>query len=397
MPTFSAVPILHTAAQAIAAARDLAAAFKPGAIERDRDRRLPFAEIEQYSTSGLGGITVPASYGGPDLSAATLAEVTAIISTADASLGQLPQNHYGFLRLLRYEPDTAKAEHFFRLALQGVRFGNALAESGGKTTRDMAARMRRVEGGWLLNGVKNYSTAALFAHYIPVQALDEDGRARRAVATRDAPGLTVIDDWSSFGQRTTASGTVTLQDVFVPDDHVIAAFEAAAKPSLYGPVSQIVQAAIDLGIARATIADTIDFVRARSRPWIDSGQDRAAEDVYTIADIGNLQLRLHAAEALLQRAGLIIDETTLNETADSVAQASIAVAEAKILTTEIAILAANKLFELAGTRSTLAEHGLDRHWRNARVHTLHDPVRWKFHAIGNHALNGVNPPIHSWI
>jgi alkylation response protein AidB-like acyl-CoA dehydrogenase len=55
------------------------------------------------------------------------------------------------------------------------------------------------------------------------------------------------------------------------------------------------------------------------------------------------------------------------------------------------------LFELAGTRSTLAEHGLDRHWRNARVHTLHDPVRWKFHAIGNHALNGVNPPVHAWI
>ena len=39
----------------------------------------------------------------------------------------------------------------------------------------------------------------------------------------------------------------------------------------------------------------------------------------------------------------------------------------------------------------------DRHWRNARVHTLHDPVRWKFHAIGNHALNGIDPPVHSWI
>ena len=257
--------------------------------------------------------------------------------------------------------------------------------------------MRRAPGGWVLNGVKNYSTAALFAHYIPVQALDEDGRARRAVAERDAPGLTVIDDWSSFGQRTTASGTVTLEDLFVPDSHVIAAFEASAKPTLYGPVSQIIQAAIDLGIARGTITDTIAFVRTRSRPWIDSGQDRAAEDVYTIAAVGDLQVRLHAADAMLRRVGLIIDEASLDETADAVARASIAVAEAKILTTEIAILAGNKLFELAGTRSTLAEHGLDRHWRNARVHTLHDPVRWKFHAIGNHALNGVDPPVHSWI
>jgi SfnB family sulfur acquisition oxidoreductase len=391
------VPVLQSDAEAITAARTLAAAYLPGALARDRDRILPYAEIDQYSASGLGGITVPTIYGGPDLATATLTEATAIIAAADASLGQLPQNHHGFMRLLRYEPDATKAERFFRLALEGIRFGNALAESSGKNTRDVKARMRRAPGGWIVNGIKNYSTAALFAHYVPVQALDEDGRARRAVAERGAPGLTIIDDWSSFGQRTTASGTVKLEDVFVPDSHVIAAFEASAKPTLYGPVSQIIQAAIDLGIARGTITDTIAFVRTQSRPWVDSGQDRAADDVYTIAAIGDLQVRLHAADAMLRRAGQIIDEASRDETPDAVAGASIAVAEAKILTTEIAILAANKLFELAGTRSTLAEHGLDRHWRNARVHTLHDPVRWKFHAIGNHALNGVNPPVHSWI
>ncbi len=391
------VPILERDADAIAAARCLAAAYLPGAAARDRDRILPHAEVDQYSATGLGGITVPREHGGPDLSAATLAEVTAIISAADPSLGQIPQNHHGFVRLLRYEPDPAKAALFFRLTLEGARFGNALAESGGRTTRDVAARMRRVPGGWLVDGTKQYSTGALFAHYVPVQALDEDGLARRAVALRDAPGLTVVDDWSSFGQRTTASGTVVLDGVFVPDSHVIAAYAASAKPTLYGPVSQIMQAAIDLGIARGAVTDTIEFVRARSRPWIDSGQDRAADDPYTIAAVGDLQVRLHAADALLHRAGLVIDEATKDETADSVADASIAVAEAKVLTTEAAILATNKLFELAGTRSTLAEYGLDRHWRNARVHTLHDPVRWKFHAIGNHALNGIKPPVHAWI
>jgi alkylation response protein AidB-like acyl-CoA dehydrogenase len=75
----------------------------------------------------------------------------------------------------------------------------------------------------------------------------------------------------------------------------------------------------------------------------------------------------------------------------------IAVAEVKVLTTETAILATNRLFELAGTRSTLAVHNLDRHWRNARAHTLHDPVRWKYHAVGNYYLNKVKPPRHAWI
>ena len=67
-----------------------------------------------------------------------------------------------------------------------------------------------------------------------------------------------------------------------------------------------------------------------------------------------------------------------------------------MLTTEVAIDATNKLFELGGTRSTLARHAFDRHWRNARVHTLHDPVRWKYHLVGNWLLNDKRPPRHDW-
>jgi len=72
--------------------------------------------------------------------------------------------------------------------------------------------------------------------------------------------------------------------------------------------------------------------------------------------------------------------------------ATIAVAGAKVLTTEVALAATNALFELSGTRSTLIEENLDRHWRNARTHTLHDPVRWKYHVVGNWVLNQVAPP-----
>lgn len=67
------------------------------------------------------------------------------------------------------------------------------------------------------------------------------------------------------------------------------------------------------------------------------------------------------------------------------AHAQVVTAGAKILSTEIPIAATDKLFELAGTRSTLAEHNLERHWRNARTHTLHDPVRWKYSILGSTA------------
>ena len=124
--------------------------------------------------------------------------------------------------------------------------------------------------------------------------------------------------------------------------------------------------------------------------------ERAADDPLTISQIGDLELRLHSAEAVLERAARILDRGRETPDDKEVAFAAVAVAETKILTTEIAILATNKLFELAGTQSTLEKHGLDRLWRNARTHTLHDPVRWKYHAIGNFYLNDVLPPRHPW-
>jgi alkylation response protein AidB-like acyl-CoA dehydrogenase len=99
---------------------------------------------------------------------------------------------------------------------------------------------------------------------------------------------------------------------------------------------------------------------------------------------------------LLDRAALGVDEALTNPNEKTVGAASIAVAEAKVLSTELAILATNKLFELSGTSSSLEARGLDRHWRNARVHTLHDPVRWKYFAVGNFYLNGALPPRHPW-
>ncbi|WP_276565180.1 acyl-CoA dehydrogenase family protein, partial [Pseudomonas gingeri] len=199
------------------------------------------------------------------------------------------------------------------------------------------------------------------------------------------------------GQRTTGSGSVVFEDVFVAAEDVIPFQSAFERPTPVGPLAQILHAAIDTGIARAAYEDTLHFVRTRTRPWIDSGNDKASEDPLTLKSVGHLSIRLHAAEALLERAGEFLDRAQADTTADTVAAASIAVAEARAISTEISLAAGSTLFELAGSQATLAEHGLDRHWRNARVHTLHDPVRWKYHAVGNYYLNAENPPLRGTI
>ena len=381
--------------QALDITRALAPTFAEGAAERDRERRLPFNEIDAYSASGLWGIAVPREFGGAQVSFATLAEVTAIISAADPALGQIPQNHFFMLDVLRVNGTRKQQAFYFERALAGDRFGNALSERGTKTVRDYRTTLTPDGVGFRLNGTKFYSTGALFAQWIPVVAKAADDTLYVAFTSADTPGLSVVDDWSGFGQRTTGSGTTVLDNVYVDATAVVpysAAFDA--RPTTVGPLGQLIHAAVDLGIARAAFADARRFVRERSRPWVDSGVERASDDPLTLELFGKLALQLDAADALLERAGRSVDTAAAKSDERTVAAASIAVAKARAATTEIALQASTRLLELAGTQSTLREHNLDRHWRNARTHTLHDPVRWKYIAVGSYYLNDVLPPRH---
>ncbi|QJQ03770.1 SfnB family sulfur acquisition oxidoreductase [Herbaspirillum rubrisubalbicans] len=386
--------------QALQVAAELAAEFAQSAAQRDRERILPFQQIERFSHSGLWAITVPRSHGGIGASWQTVAEVFRLISAADPSIGQIPQNHFGNLNLIANFASQAQQRFFFGEVLDGARLGNAGPERNGKNVLDVRTRAtldtEAGDGSYRLNGTRFYSTGALYAHWIPTRAIDDDGQPLVVYNRHDAAGLRVIDDWSSFGQRTTASGTVVFDNVRVPAEQVLPLKDTLQRPNNIGPVSQLLQAAIDAGIAQAAVQDTIAFVTTRSRPYADSGLERAADDPYILRDIGNLSLRLHAAEALLEDAAALLDALPAQISFEQMAQASVAVAEAKVLSTEVALQASEKLFELSGSAATLATHNLDRHWRNARVHTLHDPVRWKYFAVGNYALNGTPPPRHNW-
>jgi SfnB family sulfur acquisition oxidoreductase len=374
--------------EALAIAHELAVHFRPEASSRDARRQLPFAEIEKYSASGLWALTVPKEYGGPAISIATLAEVTAIISEADSSIGQIPQNHYYMLEVVRANGTAEQKQQIYELVLSGVRLGNALSEVGTKTVGHYNTRIYRQADHFLVSGRKSYSTGALFAHYIPIVARDETDDLLLAIVRPDAPGVQVIDDWESFGQRTTGSGTTVLENVSVQPDWVLPYEQAFRVPTAVGPVGQIVHAAVDLGIARAALTDLREFLRSPER------SKSVTTDPLAISSYGDLVVQLHAAEALLHRAGQVVDFLLADTCESTLAQASVAVAEAKAATTQIALLSTNQLFELGGLESTAEALNLTRHWRNARAHTLHDPVRWKYMAVGNYYLNEIYPPRH---
>jgi SfnB family sulfur acquisition oxidoreductase len=392
------VQLISNDQQAINAAYQVADFALEDRNNRDQNRVLPTEQIAQFSQKGLGGIRVPQQYGGAFVSNKTLAHVFRILTKADANVGQIPQNQFGLLNFINITGSDSQKQFIYSEILAGKRIANGGPEKNSRDTKAIQTKLNFEHDKFFLNGEKFYSTGTSFADWLAIRALHPEGYTVLVIVDRHAEGVKVINDWNGFGQRTTASGTVKLNNVEVDpslffDERII-----ADTPNVRGAYSQLLQVAIDVGIAEAAFDDTLSSIR-KARPIIDSGVEKASEEHYTLQEVGKLNILLDAAILLLDDAAEYLDELDqLTEiSAEQAARASILVAEAKIYANDAALHISEKLLELGGSRASLSQHNLDQHWRNARVHTLHDPVRWKFHAIGDYYLNGTHPARHAWI
>jgi SfnB family sulfur acquisition oxidoreductase len=396
--------VLFSATEALAAARCYAGSISDGVIERDRAGAVPHAELAALDASGLLGITVPAAHFGPDLSPVVLAEVIRTIAAVDPAIAQIPQAHFLFVDVLAVHGSAAQQERLFADVLAGARLGNGLAERGGQHAQDLSTRVLKGPDGpdrpaLRLQGRKYYCTGAISARWIGVSALDGDGRLVLVFVDRDAPGVTVDDDWNVMGQRATVSGSAVFDDVPVDPALVIPYAAAFEVPQQLGARAQLVHAAIQVGIAGGALRDAGEFVRTRARPFFEATRAgwavTAAADPHTIHRFGRLATRVRGAEALLASAAAELEEVgRVPRDAEAAARGSVAVAEAKAFASDVAVEVASDLFALAGASAADERHDLSRHWRNARTHASHDPVDWKYHHVGNFRLNHVLPPNH---
>ncbi|MGH1401249.1 SfnB family sulfur acquisition oxidoreductase [Acinetobacter sp. PK01] len=365
---------------------------------RDQTRTLPFAEIEQFSQKGLGGLRIPKQYGGAYVSNKTLARVFRILNKADSSIGQIPQNQISLLYLIDLMGTEAQKQFIFQEILAGKRLANGGPERHTKDSKTLNTILSIENGHYYLQGEKFYSTGSSFAHWLAIKAIHPEGHVVLVIVNREAQGIEVIDDWDGFGQRTTSSGSVRLNHVEIDPFLIFDERPLTAAPTYRGAYSQLLQVAIDVGIAEAAFEDTLATIK-KARPIVDAQVEKASFEHYTLQEVGKLQIQLEAAILLLDEAAEYLDELDKLEsvTDEQAARASILVAEAKIYANDAALNISEKLLELGGSRSSLSQFNLDQHWRNARVHTLHDPVRWKLHALGDYYLNHKLPARHAWI
>lgn len=394
--------MLSSPAEALAAAGAYAASIADGVIGRDRAGGVPYAELAALDASGLLGITVPAAHGGPDLSPVVLAEVIATIAATDPAIAQIPQAHFLFVDVLAVHGTAEQQERLFADVLAGARLGSGLAERGGQHAQDLKTRLRSGPGGSRLDGRKYYCTGAISARWIGVSALDDGGRLVLSFVERNAPGLQLDDDWDVMGQRATVSGSAIFDQVTVASGLVLPYASAFEVPQQFGARSQLVHAAIQVGIARGALRDAGEYIRTKARPFFEAARagwaDSAAADPHTIHRFGRLATQVRAAETMLAAAAATLEEVTrFPRDAGEAARGSIAVAQAKAFASDVAVEVASDLFALAGASAADERHDLSRHWRNARTHASHDPVDWKYHHVGNFLLNHAPPPNHSQV
>lgn len=391
----------YHAAGILAAAEALASELAAGAARRDAKRILPIEEMARVRAAGIQAARVPAAFGGPDMNYRDLAQAVLWLGQGDPNVAQAIQPHFVVLDVIRLLGSDEQKRRYFSAVLGGHIINNAFAERGGKVVGEINTTARADGDGFRLNGTKFYSTGSLISDQLFVLANTDDGGRLIAIVPVGREGMRILDDWDAMGQRTTASGTVELDNVAVAANEAFHAASLWTERNLVGAGAQIYHAAIDAGIARAALADAVAYAREKARPVPESGVERAADDPYVISAVGEMRVLTTAAEAVVLRAGEALDRAEAAWEASVArdrleplfAEASVAVAEAKIASNQASLRVSELLFTVGGASMTLSNHGFDRHWRNARTHTTHDPVAYKYKVVGDYLLNDRAPPI----
>jgi alkylation response protein AidB-like acyl-CoA dehydrogenase len=365
-----------------------------GAVERERERRLPYAEVEALRAAGFGGLRVPERFGGWGASLEQLFRLLVALGEADSNLPQLLRGHVAFVEFQLGAPaGPVRDEWLRRIGGGDVLFGNAQAERSGSTTP--STRLTRRDGRLVVDGRKYYSTGTLYADWIWTGGLRDDDEPVAFAVRAAQPGVTRVDDWAGFGQRLTGSGTTVFDGAEVEPEHVIPWTENDQRRSLayVQGFYQLVLLASLTGVARAVERDAIAFVRPRTRTFGIPGTSSPQDDPLVQSVVGRLASLRFAAEATtleaVRRLAAADDGRRGDDSdAERYHDALLAVFEAQQLVIDLVLEAATKAFEVGGASAVDAERALDRHWRNARTLASHNPAIQRARLIGRARLTG---------
>lgn len=377
------------------AARAAAGRLAADALERDRANQDPFAEVELLREHGLVNLLIPREFGGEGGHWESAFNAVRILAAADGSIAQLLAYHYINQATIAFYGAPAEQESWFRRSAEGQwLWGDSV------NPVDPTLVLTPEDGGYRLNGLKRFSTGSSVGDVIIINALvqggDGDGRILAFVLERGREGLEPLGDWDYLGQRLSASGSVRYNNVRVNRKDILGEVGEEPFSTLVTPGIQLAFGNFYLGVAEGALARGRDLLLARRNSWFLSAADTYAQDPVFQRVVGELAARTAAVRALAESLNRRYDAEIAkggNLTAQERAEIAVRIAELKVVSTEVGLEVANRIFEVTGSSSTSNAVGLDLYWRNIRTHSLHDPVDYKKIEVGASYLLGQVQPL----
>jgi alkylation response protein AidB-like acyl-CoA dehydrogenase len=366
--------------------------FAATAAERDHAGGTPKAERDHLRRSGLLAMVIPRAHGGLGASWRAALEVVRAFAQVDSSVAHLFGFHHLMLATVRLFGTPSQWEPWYEnTARRDWFWGNALNPLDRRT-------LSRRFGGWReFSGRKSFCSGAIDSEMLIASANEPDREGIIVAAVPTArTGISVCHDWDNIGQRQTDSGSVNFDKVRVDETEVLVDPGPLSTPrSCLRPlIAQNILTNIYVGIAEGAFEDARHYTLKEARPWHVSGVARTDDDPYVLAHYGDFLVGLESARVLANRAADALDEALAEEDALTERQRgalAVSTAVAKVASTRIGLDLCSRMFDVTGARATHASLRLDRHWRNLRTHTLHDPVDYKIKELGEFVLKGKLP------
>lgn len=368
-----------------------------GNAERENGRVFPFEQVRWLRDARLGAVRIPVALGGFGASLVQTFGLLADLAAADPNVAHVWRNHLAFVEDRLYAPVTPENEVWVKRFLDGEFVGGGWTEANNGTFENIQTTITEIDGQWEITGAKFYATGSLFADWLDVLGLGDDGAALTALVRVDQPGVELIDDWTGFGQRTTASGSANYRSARVEPGALIPLTDR--NPYLV-PFYQIAILAVLTGILRAALTDGVAALKARKRNYAHALSTEPATDPQLLQVIGRISSLAFGARAALDRASATLDAIANWRAAgdedpgtltDLSRHASIATSQAQIVIIDQVLEATTIVFDALGASGTSESLRLDRHWRNARTLASHNPRSYKERILGDWVVNGADP------
>ncbi|MBL9023378.1 MAG: acyl-CoA dehydrogenase family protein [Myxococcales bacterium] len=342
-------------------------AVEPKAAELDRSGRWPAEIVTEMAELGFLGMAIPAEHGGAGLDHVSYAIVVEEMSRACASTGVIMSvNNSLFCDPLEKFGTPEQKERVLAPTASGQMlgaFGLTEPASGSDARMMKTVADAQGDGGFILNGAKNWITCGPHAEHIIVFAISTQDAVKpkhtAMLVRRGTPGFSVAAPDHKLGIHAAHSATIFFENVRVAKEDILgevgAGFKVAMSTLDGGRIGIAAQA---IGIAQAAFEKSVAYSKERHSFGAPICDHQAIQ--FMLADMAT---EIEAARLLVLRAARMKD-LGQKHTAES--------SMAKLFASEMATRVTHKAIQIHGGYGYSVEYPIERHYRDARITEIYE-------------------------